>query len=206
MSLPPKSTLKLDGHIRNLGITSTHRHDVLIHGEGITHQPQVHDSGRDIHLDFGGKGTRGRDGRSSRGLSQRLVLASAVKWSLIFDGAGSHVRANLSGLKLARVELDGAFSDFSLDLPAPDGMVTVSVDGFVRRLRLRRPAGVPVRIYVDGAARRLDLGSAVLVEDHSIDARVGSNVENGPEDGIEDWAGYRVYVSGAISGLSVREA
>ena len=39
MSLPSASTLKIDGHIKNLGLTSTGRRDVLIHGQGIDQEP-----------------------------------------------------------------------------------------------------------------------------------------------------------------------
>ena len=187
MSLPSASTLKIDGHIKNLGLTSTCRRDVLIHGQGIDQEPDVTDAGRNIHLEVGGSPLGGA------AASQRLVLTNAVQWSLVFDGVGSWIRANLSGLDLGGLELDGVFSNCSFDLPVPTSPVRIVVDGVVRGLSLRRPAGVPVTVSIDGPARKLDLGSAILAD-------------GAPASAADMGVGYEVIIDGPVWNLTISEA
>lgn len=192
MSLPFASTLRIDGHIKNLGMTSTARPDVLIHGQGIAQEPVVTDGGRDINLDVGGYRPEGGDE------PRRLVLSHFVKWSLVFDGAGTQIRANLTGLDLESLKLDGAFANCSFDLPVPKRPVQITADGIMRGLNLRRPAGVPVVVYMDGPGHNVDLGTATLG-----DPLFGRG--KGNSNGAALPIGYEVYIDGPVFGLRIAE-
>ncbi|MGK5555574.1 hypothetical protein ACSNOI_28545 [Actinomadura kijaniata] len=88
----------------------------------------------------------------------RVVLNAAEPWEVEVQGRTSRVRADLRGLRLAGLDLQGGVEHVHLDLPEPHGRVPVRVAGGAADLTIRRPAGVPVRLAVTGGSTRLAIG------------------------------------------------
>lgn len=86
-----------------------------------------------------------------------IELSDRLPWDLHVSGPAAHLTATLTGLTLTGLTFDDAIADIALDLPSPTGDVVIRVDGHVRDLRLRRPAGVPVGVRVDGGARGIHI-------------------------------------------------
>ncbi|GAA1587238.1 hypothetical protein GCM10009678_82160 [Actinomadura kijaniata] len=87
-----------------------------------------------------------------------VVLDAAESWEVEVRGRASRVRADLRGLRLAGLDLQGGVEHVHLDLPEPHGRVPVRVAGGAVDLTFRRPAGVPVRLAVTGGSTRLTIG------------------------------------------------
>ena len=185
MPLPSASTLKLDGRVKRLGLTTTERSDILVHAVGLDEEPVVENGGALVSLDLGIVRFRVKPRKA------RITVSSQVAWALNLDGVVSDFRANLTALDLRGIVMDGVFSDCSLDLPAPQGMVRIDIDGVVRGLSLRRPAGVPIRVTTDGPRKNFHLGTAVDAESD--------------EEWDEGIAGYNISINGPVWGLGIAE-
>jgi hypothetical protein len=97
-----------------------------------------------------------------RSTSLTLRLNPAAHWTIELAGGVSGLRADLSDLSVAAFTIEGGASDVELTLPAPDGELPLRIDGGVSKGTVRRPAGVPVDVAIDGGASNLRVDERVL--------------------------------------------
>jgi hypothetical protein len=86
-----------------------------------------------------------------------IELSTRVPWHLQFRDGAALVTADLTGLDLLGLSFEGSVADITLQLPRPNGVVAISIDGASRNLSVSRPAGVPVAVRIDGGATRLHI-------------------------------------------------
>lgn len=91
-----------------------------------------------------------------------IELSAEVPWNVKVQDAAADITAALTALTLTSLSFDSAVADTTLDLPAPRGTVEVHIDGPVRNLRLRRPAGVPVGVRIGGGANHIHIDGEEL--------------------------------------------
>ena len=89
-------------------------------------------------------------------LDRRLPLAIEIA------GGVSGLRADLRELDLRELTVSGGASDVAVDLPAPTRELTVRIEGGASRVTVRRPAGVPVSVEIDGGASGLAIDDGQL--------------------------------------------
>lgn len=82
----------------------------------------------------------------------RVALNASIPWTLVFRGGTVRVRADLAGLTLHGLSVEGGVSHMEIALPRPTDVVPVSITGGMHQVTLKRPAGVPVRLCVTGGA------------------------------------------------------
>jgi hypothetical protein len=97
-----------------------------------------------------------------RGTSADVALAPGLPWDVRVRGGVSGLDADLLGVTLGALAIEGGVSNARLRLDRPAGHVRVSVLGGVDQLRLVRPADVPVRVMVNGGANALAIDSLRL--------------------------------------------
>jgi hypothetical protein len=81
-----------------------------------------------------------------------IVLAQRVRWALRVGGGVNLSTIDLSGARLAAVDLAGNATRIDLTLPRPDGTLTVRMNGGVSALTVRSAQQVPVRVRVGSGA------------------------------------------------------
>lgn len=134
------------------------------------------------------------DWRSQPG---EVALNPAVPWEVEVRGGAYRIEADLSGLRLTSFVLKGGFSDCTLELPEPSGVVPVRLSGGASKASIRRPSGVEARLSVKGGVSRLHF------DGQGFDA-VGGKVrlQSPGYDGASDR--YEIEVSGGASEISIR--
>jgi hypothetical protein len=107
-------------------------------------QPRVVDQdGRlQLHLDNAGNAPGSVD----------IVLSQRVRWSLRVGGGVDLSTIDLSGARLAAVDLAGNATRIDLTLPKPDGTLTVRMNGGVNAFTVRSAGQIPVRVRVGSGA------------------------------------------------------
>lgn len=123
-------------------------------------------------------------------LDRRLPLAIEIA------GGVSGLRADLSELDLRELIVSGGASDVTIDLPAPPRELTVRIEGGASRVTVRRPAGVPVSIEIEGGA------SGLAIDDERLGPLGGQVRAQAAGDG----PAVRLRVGGGASELSVEGA
>lgn len=107
----------------------------------------------------------------------------------------SRFEADLSGGKLAQLEISGGVSDARFDLPAPTSVVPIRISGGASSLDVRRPADTGVAVSVRGGISGLHL------DDQGFDAiGGGARLATGPVHGAPHYA---LELSGGASNLYV---
>lgn len=125
-------------------------------------------------------------------------LNPLATWVIEIGGGITDVDAELRGVPFAGLVVSGGVNHMELRLPQPSGTVRLSVAGGSSRIRLTRPAGVPLAVAARGGIANLRLdgrrrsasGTDLRVETD----RYGSTPDR-----------YELEVSGGVSDLSVRE-
>ena len=84
-----------------------------------------------------------------------VALNAGIPWDVEVRGAASRLLADLSGLRLGSLKVDGGASRLEVVLPAPSGIVTMVILGGASNVAIRRPEGVAARLRVDGGATNL---------------------------------------------------
>lgn len=128
-----------------------------------------------------------------------VALCAQVAWDVEIARGVARATLDLAGLDVRSVRVRGGASDLDVALGAPRGAVPVVVHGGASGIRVRRPAGVPVRVDVLGGA------SHVALDRQELDA-VGGPLRlasRGAEDAVDR---YDVEVRGGASSLRVLEA
>jgi hypothetical protein len=132
---------------------------------------------------------------SPRHASLTLRLNPAAEWTIEIAGGVSGLRADLSDLRVAALTVQGGASDVEVALPAPEGELALRIEGGVSTGTIRRPAGVPADVAIDGGATDLSVDERVL-------GAVGGEVRL-PGDAGDDRVAVRVL--GGASRLTVAE-
>jgi hypothetical protein len=86
-----------------------------------------------------------------------VALNAGIPWDVEVRGGASRLLADLSGLRLGSLSVDGGASRLEVVLPDPSGAVTVVILGGASNVAIRRPEGVSARLRVEGG--ELDLRS-----------------------------------------------
>jgi hypothetical protein len=89
--------------------------------------------------------------------SLKIVLSSAVVWSLRFGGGATGLDVDFRSGKLDALDLVAGDSHASLTLPRPSGTVRVAEQGGLSKLTARLAGATPVRLTVDGGAAHVTL-------------------------------------------------
>jgi hypothetical protein len=127
-----------------------------------------------------------------------VALNAGLPWDVEVRGGASSLTADLSGLHLRALKVDGGASRLQVVLPAPSGIVTVGILGGASNLAIRRPEGVAARLRVEGGATNL------AFEGRHIGASGGKlDLRSWDYDGVADR--YDIAVTGGANNLSIDE-
>jgi hypothetical protein len=133
--------------------------------------------------------------------SERLAeveLNAHIPWDVEVRGGALRLLADLRGLRLESLKVDGGASRLEVVLPAPSGIVTVVILGGASNVAIRRPTGVAARLRVDGGATNLKFN-----EEHIGAAGGELDLQSGDYDGASDR--YDIAVTGGANNLSIDE-
>lgn len=86
-----------------------------------------------------------------------VALNARIPWDIEVIGGSSRFAADLHGLRLGSLRVEGGVSRFEVMLPAPSGTVSVFICGGASNVAIRRPNGVAARLRVGGGATHLKL-------------------------------------------------
>jgi len=125
-----------------------------------------------------------------------LVLNRGVAWTVRISGGADEARLDLREGRVAGVDLASGVSTVELQLPAPDGTVTVTETGGVSRLAVHVPPAVAARVTVAGGAGTADINGTV----HS---GVPATTTFAPPDWDSAADRYDVRLVGGVSGFSL---
>jgi hypothetical protein len=125
-----------------------------------------------------------------------VELNARIPWDVEVRGGTSRLLADLRGLRLGSLDLDGGASRLEVVLPASSGTVAVVILGGASNVAIRRPEGVAARLRVDGGATNL------IFDDRRIGAAGGElDLQSRDYDGATDR--YDVAVTGGANNLSI---
>ena len=131
--------------------------------------------------------------------SERLAeveLSARIPWDVEVRRGASRLLADLRGLRLGSLSVDGGACRLEVVLPAPPGIGTVVILGGASNVAIRRPEGVAARLRVDGGATNLTF------DDRHIGAAGGElDLQSGDYGGATDR--YDIAVTGGVNNLSV---
>ena len=91
-------------------------------------------------------------GSAHSGYVVKVMLNSAVTWSLDLAGGTQRTEADLRGGKVAGVAVTAGSAELDVSLPRPAGTVPLLLAGGVSEFRLGLPGGVPAQLTVGGGA------------------------------------------------------
>jgi DNA-binding MarR family transcriptional regulator len=89
--------------------------------------------------------------------SADVLLNRSLPWAVDIVGGANKLQGDLATVDLRSFDLTGGVDNFRLSLGKPNGAVPVRVLGGASKLRVDRPAGVPVRLRIAGGAGGVDL-------------------------------------------------
>src|SRR5918997_3058728 len=125
-----------------------------------------------------------------------VALNAGIPWDVEVRGGASRFLADLSGLRLGSLKVEGGASRLEVVLPVPSDVVTVVILGGASNATIRRPEGVAARLRVDGGATNLTF------DDRHIGAAGGAlDLQSGDYDGAADR--YDIAVTGGANNLSI---
>lgn len=128
--------------------------------------------------------------------SPEIALNARILWDIEVRGGASRLVADLRGLRLGSLSLDGGAGRSEVVLPAPAGTVPVVIFGGASNVAIRRPNGVAARLRVGGGATHLKF------DDRRIGAAGGAlDLRDRDYDGAA--ARYDVSVTGGVNNVSI---
>jgi hypothetical protein len=134
------------------------------------------------------------DCRSER--PAEVEINAGIPWDVEVRGGASRLVADLRGLRLGSLSLEGGASRLEVELPAPPGAVAVVILGGASNVAIRRPAGVVARLRVDGGATNLKF------DDRHIGAAGGElDLQSRDYDSATDF--YDIAVTGGANNMSL---
>ena len=104
----------------------------------------------------------------------KVVLNSAVTWSLDLASGTQRTEADLRGGKVAGVAVTAGSAELDVSLPRPAGTVPFLLAGGVSLFRLSLPGDVPTQVTVGGGA------SFVSIDDQNLTGIAGGTVLTPP--------------------------
>jgi hypothetical protein len=122
-----------------------------------------------------------------------LTLDRRTPLAIEVEGGVSSLRADLRELDVREVVVTGGATHVTIDLPAPTRELPVRIEGGASRVTVRRPAGVPVSVEIDGGATGLTID----------DDRLGPLGGRVRADAAGEGPAIRLCVRGGASDLSV---
>jgi hypothetical protein len=125
-----------------------------------------------------------------------VELNASIPWDVELSGGASRLTADLRGLRLGSLKVDGGASRLEVVLPAPSGAVTVVILGGASNVAIRRPEGVAARLRVNGGATNL------AFDDRHMGAAAGElDQQSRDYDGAVDR--YDIAITGGANNLSI---
>jgi hypothetical protein len=132
--------------------------------------------------------------RSER--AAEVELNAGIPWDVEVSGGASRLLADLRGLRLGSLKVDGGASRLEVVLPATSGVVAVAMVGGASNVAIRRPEGVAVRLRVDGGATNL------AFDDRHIGVAGGElDLHSGDYDAATDR--YDIAITGGANNISI---
>jgi hypothetical protein len=110
----------------------------------------------------------------SSGYAVKVVLNSAVTWSLDLAGGTQRTEADLRGGKVGGIAVTAGSDILAVSLPKPAGTLPFLLAGGASQFLLSLPGGVPVQVTVGGGA------SFVSVDDQNLTGVAGRTVLTPP--------------------------
>jgi hypothetical protein len=125
-----------------------------------------------------------------------VALNAGIPWDVEVRGGASRLLADLSGLRLGSLSVDGGASRLEVVLPDPSGAVSMVILGGASNVAIRRPEGVSARLRVEGGVTNLTF------DDRRIGATGGELVlrSRGYEDAVDR---YDIAVTGGANNMSI---
>jgi hypothetical protein len=108
------------------------------------------------------------------GYAVKVVLNSAVTWSLDLAGGTQYTEADLRGGKVGGIAVTAGSDVLDVSLPKPAGTLSFLLAGGASQFLLSLPGGVPVQVTVGGGA------SFVSVDDQNLTGIAGGTVLTPP--------------------------
>jgi hypothetical protein len=126
-----------------------------------------------------------------------IALNAHIPWDIEVRGGASRLLADLRGLRLGSLSVEGGASRLEVVLPAPSGTVAVAILGGASNVAIRRPTGAAARLRVEGGATNLKF------DDRHIGAAGGELdlQSSGHYDAVPDR--YDIAVAGGANNLSI---
>ena len=125
-----------------------------------------------IVLSLTGAGAPG--GGSGSGYAVKVVLNSAVTWSLDLASGTERTEADLRGGKVGGIAVTAGSDILDVSLPKPAGTLPFLLAGGASQFLLSLPGGVPAQVTVGGGA------SFVSVDDQNLTGVAGGTVLTPP--------------------------
>lgn len=100
---------------------------------------------------------RATSGSGEGASAVEVQLNSRVTWRLFFLGGARTQNVDLSGGRLAGLEMDRGATRLELTLPKPSATVPIRLRGGLKELLLHAPTGVPTRVKVTKGATNVTL-------------------------------------------------
>ena len=127
-----------------------------------------------------------------------FALNPSLPWTLEVVGGANTVTGDLTTLDVRSFDLTGGLDGLRLSLGRPHGAVPIRLLGGASKLRIERPAGVPVRLSVSGGTGGVDLDRQRLggMAGHSI-------LESAGVTGATDL--FEIEITGGVGRVQVTE-
>ena len=120
-----------------------------------------------------------------------LSINSTIPWDVEVIGGTSKLQGKLAELDLRSFELTGGVDQLRLTLGPPKGEVPIRLTGGANRIRIERPAGVPVRMKLHGGAASIEFDKGKHGPLVDVDAGVIAATIGVTSAGLERRAGSR---------------
>ena len=91
-----------------------------------------------------------------------IGLNTTIPWTIEVVGGVSRLEADLREVDVRRLEVTGGTDRVQLEFGSPAGEVPVRIVGGARSIRLERPAGIPVRLKLQGGTASVGLDGQAL--------------------------------------------
>jgi hypothetical protein len=194
MSSPAAKRLRIEPRAAALTIAADRALEGLFRVRSKGAKPRVSEHDGEIDVDYTIAGRL--RALSARSGSLDVALNPAATWAIELRGGVSGLRADLRELSVSEVAITGSAHDIAVDLPKPRGELELRIAGSVAEAIVRRPAGVPAAVEIEGAAADLRL------DDEEVGAVAGAVRRRtvGESSGEGEVA---VRVAGAASKLTV---
>lgn len=154
--------------------------------------PEVHVAGGEVDLTLGHWSMFSMLRRARA----RVALNPDVVWAIDVHGGLHRLHANLGIVRIARFVVEGGVNDLGLEVGMPVATARVHIEGGAHGFTFRRPAGVPVRVRVEGGANR------VVLDDLRLGA-VGGGIAWESPDYASAADRYELIVEGGADTLTV---